>query len=177
MKFLHFVILTFAGTPLASNLPENRRQASQVHKQVMAAKMATWARQETLGAFDSRRHPELGYTPCSNGKAEAIEGNANYTFRCNNVRFPDLYGHQTDLSNRSISITFCPTRNSAAKVALDPPLGVGHHLPDENSSPSAKETVLLSPRSQRMESYRILEGCLIIQSQACGEKFEAMSIT
>jgi choice-of-anchor B domain-containing protein len=41
-----------------------------------------------FGLMDSALYPELGYTPCVNGFAEAIPGDVNNTFRCRNV---DLY--------------------------------------------------------------------------------------
>jgi hypothetical protein len=37
------------------------------------------------GAADSEQYPELGFTACKNGIAEAIPGNVNNTFRCGNV--------------------------------------------------------------------------------------------
>ena len=37
--------------------------------------------------MDSSVYPEIkGTVKCVNGVAEAIPGNANYTFQCNNVR-------------------------------------------------------------------------------------------
>jgi hypothetical protein len=37
------------------------------------------------GLMNSALYPELGYTPCVNGFAEAIPGDVNNTFRCRNV--------------------------------------------------------------------------------------------
>jgi choice-of-anchor B domain-containing protein len=40
------------------------------------------------GAMNSAQYPELGYTKCVDGFAEAIPGDFNNTFKCNNI---DLY--------------------------------------------------------------------------------------
>ncbi|CAG8957869.1 hypothetical protein HYFRA_00000209 [Hymenoscyphus fraxineus] len=59
-----------------------------VHESIMAAKHKTWAKAEASGAMNSAQYPELGYTPCVNGVAAAIPGDANNSFRCSNA---DLY--------------------------------------------------------------------------------------
>jgi choice-of-anchor B domain-containing protein len=41
-----------------------------------------------LGLFESSQYPELGHAKCVNGWIEAIPGDRNNTFRCNNI---DLY--------------------------------------------------------------------------------------
>lgn len=47
---------------------------------------AQWEAEMAAGEMDSAQYPELGYTKCENGFAAAIPGDANNTFRCNNVR-------------------------------------------------------------------------------------------
>lgn len=42
------------------------------------------------GEMDSEQYPELGYTPCVDGFAAAIPGDANNTFRCSNVSDPAM---------------------------------------------------------------------------------------
>ncbi|KAK7428411.1 hypothetical protein QQZ08_005030 [Neonectria magnoliae] len=59
-----------------------------IHNRLLDLKKAEWARQEEAGAFASEQWPELGYTACVDGFAEAIQGDRNNTFRCHNV---DLY--------------------------------------------------------------------------------------
>ncbi|KAF2225344.1 hypothetical protein BDZ85DRAFT_215457 [Elsinoe ampelina] len=58
------------------------------HNTLMQMKMDSWKRAEEAGVMVSSRYPELGYTKCVNGFAEAIPGDRNNTFRCNNI---DLY--------------------------------------------------------------------------------------
>ena len=78
----------------AKELPKNDILAAQLynnglrHSQIVQAKEDTWARQRAAGAFESEQYPELGYTACVDGVAAAIPGDANNTFRCNNI---DLY--------------------------------------------------------------------------------------
>jgi hypothetical protein len=43
------------------------------------------------GAMNSTQYPELGFTKCENGFAEAIPGDANNTFKCNNVSCNIMY--------------------------------------------------------------------------------------
>ena len=47
-----------------------------------------WEQRRAEGAFDSAQYPELGYTKCVNGWAEAIPGDRSNTFKCQNI---DLY--------------------------------------------------------------------------------------
>lgn len=47
---------------------------------------ATWRSEKRKGKMNSYQYPTLGYTECKNGVVEAIRGDANNTFRCNNVR-------------------------------------------------------------------------------------------
>ncbi|KAG9231338.1 hypothetical protein BJ875DRAFT_444182 [Amylocarpus encephaloides] len=61
-----------------------------VHEELMARKMNHWAAEAEAGLMESVQYPELGYTKCINGIAEAIPGDAKNTFRCNNVVHADL---------------------------------------------------------------------------------------
>ncbi|KAH7359280.1 hypothetical protein B0T11DRAFT_312031 [Plectosphaerella cucumerina] len=62
--------------------------SGRVHERIMGIKMDGWAKEEAAGLMDSALYPELGYTPCVDGFAEAIPGDKNNTFRCRNI---DLY--------------------------------------------------------------------------------------
>lgn len=46
-----------------------------------------WKEQEEAGRMESSQYSSLSYTPCKDGIAEAIPGDALNTFRCNNVNF------------------------------------------------------------------------------------------
>lgn len=46
---------------------------------------AQWNSELAAGLLDSAQYPELSYTPCVDGLATAIPGDANNTFQCNNV--------------------------------------------------------------------------------------------
>ncbi|KAF2458122.1 hypothetical protein BDY21DRAFT_341600 [Lineolata rhizophorae] len=73
-------------------LDESRHSAlyanGLVHQTIMSNKDAQFARQRAAGAYNSAQYQELGYTPCVDGLATAVEGDAMNTFRCNNI---DLY--------------------------------------------------------------------------------------
>ncbi|KAI9148186.1 hypothetical protein HJFPF1_12012 [Paramyrothecium foliicola] len=78
-----------AGLTSAAGAGSKAQYASgEVHHRIMGMKMAQWEEEMAAGLMDSSRYPELGYTPCVNGFAEAIPGDFNNTFRCSNV---DLY--------------------------------------------------------------------------------------
>jgi hypothetical protein len=47
---------------------------------------AQWEAEAQAGLMNSAQYPELGYAKCVDGFAEAITGDHNNTFRCNNVR-------------------------------------------------------------------------------------------
>ena len=57
-----------------------------VHQSLMSMKKSAWAQARDAGAFDQDQYPELRYTKCKNGRAEAIKGDEHNTFRCRNVR-------------------------------------------------------------------------------------------
>lgn len=95
------------GTSSAAALGSAEDYASgAVHAQIMAMKVvcicplctlqhtdtteAQWDAEIAAGAMDSSRYPELGHTPCENGFAAAIPGDANNTFKCNNVSLLDV---------------------------------------------------------------------------------------
>lgn len=48
-------------------------------------RQAQWNSELAAGLLDSAQYPELSYTPCVDGLATAIPGDANNTFQCNNV--------------------------------------------------------------------------------------------
>ncbi|KAJ0114111.1 hypothetical protein J7T55_007945 [Diaporthe amygdali] len=62
--------------------------SGKVHARSMAAKTAQWDSELAAGLMQSAQYPELSYTPCIDGLAAAIPGDANNTFQCNNI---DLY--------------------------------------------------------------------------------------
>jgi hypothetical protein len=47
---------------------------------------ASWARQKEEGQYDQDKYPALGYSECIGGYATGVEGDANQTFKCSNVR-------------------------------------------------------------------------------------------
>lgn len=63
-------------------------ESGEVHNRLMAKKKTSWDSQRAAGRLESSQYPELGYTACTDGIAEAIPGDKNNTFRCNNA---DLY--------------------------------------------------------------------------------------
>ena len=56
-----------------------------IHRENMARKKANWLAENATGILNSANWPELGYTRCVNGLAEAIPGDPLHTFRCRNV--------------------------------------------------------------------------------------------
>ncbi|KAL2212056.1 hypothetical protein CC79DRAFT_1302335 [Sarocladium strictum] len=83
-----------AAVASAKEMPVNEEKAARLydsgkmHESIMARKKAEWKAAKEAGIFDSEQYPELGYTPCINGWAEAIPGDKHNTFKCGNV---DLY--------------------------------------------------------------------------------------
>ncbi|KAH7049178.1 hypothetical protein B0J12DRAFT_574275 [Macrophomina phaseolina] len=64
-----------------------------IHQRIMDNKHSWWDLQREAGAFESAQYPELSYTPCVDGLAVAIEGDANNTFRCNNLDLVHFLSH------------------------------------------------------------------------------------
>lgn len=77
----------------AKELPWDEARSKEIYQNgammsmIRNQKEAVWAKQRANGMMDSSVYPEIKDTvKCVNGVAEAIPGNANYTFQCNNVR-------------------------------------------------------------------------------------------
>jgi hypothetical protein len=109
MFFKKFTLLALIGNAVAKEMAPNGRNAilyrsGQVMAQIMQEKKvnltlslfecrwltavkATFAKQEIAGAYNSSQYPSIdNIVECKDGLAVAIPGNANYTFRCDNVR-------------------------------------------------------------------------------------------
>lgn len=88
-----WAIALLATSVWAKEIAPNELLAAQkydtglVHEAIMAKKMSHWASEKKEGMMDSYKYPTLGYTKCKDGVVEAIKGDANNTFRCNNVCF------------------------------------------------------------------------------------------
>ncbi|OAA55753.1 hypothetical protein ISF_07858 [Cordyceps fumosorosea ARSEF 2679] len=91
VRFTTAAILGSAMAGLASAAGAGSKEeyaSGAVHAANMARKMEHWKQEEEAGLMNSALYPELGYTPCVNGFAEARPGDSNHTFRCRNVRTP-----------------------------------------------------------------------------------------
>ncbi|PGH00197.1 hypothetical protein AJ80_09205 [Polytolypa hystricis UAMH7299] len=92
--------LAFASARLV-DLPEPELRTSElyssgaVHEKIKAAKLATWERKRASGDLDSSRYPALRAPVACNSDGLAIveEGNANQTFKCNNIDLLDFKSH------------------------------------------------------------------------------------
>ena len=86
--------LTMLGLPISMKMGQDtwlllrRSRSARLHLGqacVADSPQATWDRQRAEGAMDSAQYKGLDYVPCVDGLATAIAGDANNTFRCNNV--------------------------------------------------------------------------------------------
>ena len=66
-----------------------------VHSQNMQRKKELWLAEAEAGLLNSTVWPRLSYTKCIDGKAEAIKGDPNHTFRCKNMDLYDFINHAT----------------------------------------------------------------------------------
>ncbi|EOD44877.1 uncharacterized protein LTHEOB_12396 [Neofusicoccum parvum] len=64
-----------------------------IHQRIMDNKHSWWDQQRAAGAFESAQYPELSNVPCVDGLAVAIEGDANNTFKCNNLDLVHFLSH------------------------------------------------------------------------------------
>ncbi|USW56143.1 hypothetical protein Slin15195_G094620 [Septoria linicola] len=69
----------------SAEISKEMYESGEVHKSLKAAKLAAWSKVEAAGVFNAAQYPELGYTKCVNNFAEAIKGDRNNTFRCQNM--------------------------------------------------------------------------------------------
>ncbi|GLB42071.1 hypothetical protein LshimejAT787_1100860 [Lyophyllum shimeji] len=81
--------LGIASGALAQTIPNPTRkeiyQSGQVHDAIMRNKTERFAAKRAAGAYDSRRHLPLSYTPCVNGRAGE--------FKCNNIDLHSFKSH------------------------------------------------------------------------------------
>ncbi|PGH02872.1 hypothetical protein AJ79_07528 [Helicocarpus griseus UAMH5409] len=103
MKTYTTALLALA-LPLASaliNFPSHQKftkemyRSGEVHQSIMAAKEATFKRNREAGLFDSARYPSHkgGRVKCKDGLAIVEKGNANQTFKCDNIDLLDFKSH------------------------------------------------------------------------------------
>lgn len=124
---------------------------------------AQWNSELAAGLLESSQYPELSYTPCIDGLATAIPGDANNTFQCNNVSVTNeysgtYYGTNSPLTIiRSTCTTSSHMQTSEAPRALGPPRGDGHPRTAANSLRSASTTEQPLRRSPPRASWSILE--------------------
>jgi choice-of-anchor B domain-containing protein len=99
---LGLLALALPANVLAKEKAQNMQKARELYDtgammgKIMMQKEADWAEQRALGRYQAELYPDIdNYVPCQNGLAVAIPGNANYTFRCNNI---DLYSFKSHKS-------------------------------------------------------------------------------
>lgn len=70
-------------------------ESGVVHESIMEKKHASWDRQRAAGQFDQSQYPALDVplVRCEGGLATVIPGDANQTFRCNNMDLYDFKSH------------------------------------------------------------------------------------
>ncbi|KEY65503.1 hypothetical protein S7711_09293 [Stachybotrys chartarum IBT 7711] len=91
--------LTAASVAMAKELPKDELRAAElydsrtIHRENMARKKANWLAENATGILNSANWPELGYTRCVNGLAEAIPGDPLHTFRCRNFDLLHFINH------------------------------------------------------------------------------------
>jgi hypothetical protein len=85
-SFAGLSVLASAALVGANKYSEAEYDSGKVHEAIMEAKFATWDRQRAAGAFDSEQYPSVDEKiECIDGLVTVVEGDANNTFRCNNV--------------------------------------------------------------------------------------------
>ncbi|KAF2645194.1 hypothetical protein P280DRAFT_495159 [Massarina eburnea CBS 473.64] len=93
--FIRSALLSLSALAVAKELPKDEVKAAELydsgvrHNNIMSLKQETFARQEAVGAYDSKQYAEIAeHVECINGTA--ISGSDS--FRCNNI---DLYHFQS----------------------------------------------------------------------------------
>ncbi|KAK2814042.1 hypothetical protein FQN50_000446 [Emmonsiellopsis sp. PD_5] len=98
------ITLLASAVALASakfDFPSNRElttemyDSGEVHESIMAAKHSTWDRNRAAGKFKSEQYPSLkkNRVKCKDGLAIVEKGNANQTFKCDNIDLLDFKSH------------------------------------------------------------------------------------
>ncbi|KAF7531512.1 hypothetical protein G7054_g8812 [Neopestalotiopsis clavispora] len=82
---------------IANPARQEKYDSGLVHETIMSTKHAAWDAKRKAGAFDSRQYKsysaEAGPVACTDGIAAVIPGDANNTFKCNNIDFYDFQSH------------------------------------------------------------------------------------
>jgi hypothetical protein len=94
MKWSSISAAAAALLPLASGAGFSSEDYAngEVMEFMMNAKEAAWANQRAMGNHDSKKwngfgkkRPNKDVIKCKNGKAEAVKGDKNQTYSCNNI--------------------------------------------------------------------------------------------
>lgn len=93
LSLLASATLAFAAKELTFSKQEY--ESGVVHESIMEKKHASWDRQRAAGQFDQSQYPALDVplVRCEGGLATVIPGDANQTFRCNNMDLYDFKSH------------------------------------------------------------------------------------
>ncbi|KAH7303648.1 hypothetical protein B0I35DRAFT_383692 [Stachybotrys elegans] len=99
MKFSPVASAAAALLPLASAFQPEEYESGEVMQLMMESKESAWAKHRAAGEYDSSRFNGFaqnrsapGVIECTNGVVEAIIGDPDQTYRCNNI---DLYDYKT----------------------------------------------------------------------------------
>jgi hypothetical protein len=92
------VLLSLPALTLAASYDPREYASGAVHERIMSRKHSQWSRDASQGKHDPKKYRSWKKYPgrgpkghdddvirCKNGLAVAEAGNANQTFRCNNV--------------------------------------------------------------------------------------------
>ncbi|KAJ4357471.1 uncharacterized protein N0V89_002047 [Didymosphaeria variabile] len=97
MKFA--TVAAAAMLPLAYGFSKDDYDSGRVMAQMMEAKESAWAKHKAAGAYDNKKwngfdkkRPNKDVIKCTNGKAVAVKGDADQTYKCKDI---DLYDFKT----------------------------------------------------------------------------------
>ncbi|CAG8956885.1 hypothetical protein HYFRA_00012340 [Hymenoscyphus fraxineus] len=102
MRFVYTLgaLALTASTVFGKEIPKDEVVGAELydsgikHQRIRNAKLAHWRAEKAAGRMASSQYPKLGYTPCVNGIAEAIPGDAAHTFRCKNTDLYSFISHE-----------------------------------------------------------------------------------
>ncbi|KAG8623638.1 hypothetical protein KVT40_008614 [Elsinoe batatas] len=104
MKFAS-TLLALPAVATAAFYPPEMYQRGEVHQMILNMKNEQWNAMEVAGLLNSSQYPSWktwdqldkkvknDCLRCRDGLAIAEQGNANYTFRCNNMDAYDFLNH------------------------------------------------------------------------------------
>ncbi|KAF1999000.1 hypothetical protein P154DRAFT_554994 [Amniculicola lignicola CBS 123094] len=101
MKWVSTVAAALLPLAAAASYSKEQYQSGEVMAKMMQVKEAGWAKNKAAGLYGQKKfkgfhkhRTHKDYIPCKNGKAEAVKGDPDQTYKCKDIDMYDFITHE-----------------------------------------------------------------------------------